>query len=97
MFKQPKMYFLFSGSKKTYIFFFAGSPAASPESSDNSDTHHSGGSDMEMDEPIMGSGKRGQQRLSDTEVSHTYTHISIPYITDLFMVVTNFESTTNVT
>lgn len=25
---------------------------------------------MEMDEPIMGGGKRGQQRLSDTEVSH---------------------------
>ncbi|KTF99861.1 hypothetical protein cypCar_00023960 [Cyprinus carpio] len=46
-----------------------GSPAGSPESSDNSDTHHSGGSDMEMDEPIMSSGKRGQQRLSDTEES----------------------------
>lgn len=25
---------------------------------------------MEMDEPIMSSGKRGQQRLSDTEVTH---------------------------
>ncbi|KTG46700.1 hypothetical protein cypCar_00027517, partial [Cyprinus carpio] len=50
--------------------FPQGSPAGSPESSDNSDTHHSGGSDMEMDEPIMSSGKRGQQRLSDTEVTH---------------------------
>ncbi|XP_028827085.1 ubiquitin carboxyl-terminal hydrolase 34 isoform X3 [Denticeps clupeoides] len=46
-----------------------GSPAASPESSDNSDTHHSGGSDMEMDEQIISSSKRGQQRLSDTEES----------------------------
>uniref|UniRef100_A0A8C9UXP2 Ubiquitin carboxyl-terminal hydrolase 34 n=1 Tax=Scleropages formosus TaxID=113540 RepID=A0A8C9UXP2_SCLFO len=46
-----------------------GSPAASPESSDNSDTHHSGGSDIEMDEQIMNSSKHGQQRLSDTEES----------------------------
>ncbi|XP_041108949.1 ubiquitin carboxyl-terminal hydrolase 34 isoform X4 [Polyodon spathula] len=46
-----------------------GSPAASPESSDNSDTHHSGGSDIEMDEPIMNRAKRVQQRLSDTEES----------------------------
>ncbi|XP_058880438.1 ubiquitin carboxyl-terminal hydrolase 34 isoform X2 [Acipenser ruthenus] len=46
-----------------------GSPAASPESSDNSDTHHSGGSDIEMDEQIMNRAKRVQQRLSDTEES----------------------------
>ena len=50
---------------------YPGSPAASPDSSDNSDTHHSGGSDMEMDEQMMGGSKRGQQRLSDTEVSST--------------------------
>lgn len=53
----------------TSCCILTGSPAGSPESSDNSDTHHSGGSDMEMDEPIMSSGKRGQQRLSDTEVT----------------------------
>uniref|UniRef100_W5NGU5 Ubiquitin carboxyl-terminal hydrolase 34 n=1 Tax=Lepisosteus oculatus TaxID=7918 RepID=W5NGU5_LEPOC len=47
----------------------SGSPAASPESSDNSDTHHSAGSDIEMDEQIMSSTKRVQQRLSDTEES----------------------------
>ncbi|XP_062912032.1 ubiquitin carboxyl-terminal hydrolase 34 isoform X4 [Mobula hypostoma] len=46
-----------------------GSPAASPQSSDNSDTHHSGGSDIEMDEQMMNRAKRGQQRLSDTEES----------------------------
>ncbi|XP_055079983.1 ubiquitin carboxyl-terminal hydrolase 34 isoform X2 [Periophthalmus magnuspinnatus] len=45
-----------------------GSPAASPDSSDNSDTQHSGGSDIEMDDPVMSS-KRSQQRLSDTEES----------------------------
>lgn len=45
----------------------SGSPAASPDSSDNSDMQHSGGSDMEMDDQMM-TGKRGQQRLSDTEV-----------------------------
>ncbi|KAF3852699.1 hypothetical protein F7725_006054 [Dissostichus mawsoni] len=44
-----------------------GSPAASPDSSDNSDTQHSGGSDMEMDDQMMSGSKRGQQRLSDTE------------------------------
>lgn len=48
----------------------AGSPAASPDSSDNSDTQHSGGSDMEMDDQMMVTGsKRSQQRLSDTEVN----------------------------
>ncbi|XP_034052612.1 ubiquitin carboxyl-terminal hydrolase 34-like, partial [Gymnodraco acuticeps] len=46
-----------------------GSPAASPDSSDNSDTQHSGGSDMEMDDQMMSGSKRGQQRLSDTEES----------------------------
>lgn len=46
-----------------------GSPAASPDSSDNSDTQHSGGSDMEMDDQMMTGGKRSQQRLSDTEES----------------------------
>ncbi|XP_032418043.1 ubiquitin carboxyl-terminal hydrolase 34 isoform X3 [Xiphophorus hellerii] len=47
-----------------------GSPAASPDSSDNSDTQHSGGSDMEMDDQMMvPSNKRSQQRLSDTEES----------------------------
>ncbi|XP_056267031.1 ubiquitin carboxyl-terminal hydrolase 34-like, partial [Pseudoliparis swirei] len=46
-----------------------GSPAASPDSSDNSDTQHSGGSDMEMDDQMMTGSKRGQQRLSDTEES----------------------------
>uniref|UniRef100_A0A4W3GN70 Ubiquitin carboxyl-terminal hydrolase 34 n=1 Tax=Callorhinchus milii TaxID=7868 RepID=A0A4W3GN70_CALMI len=46
-----------------------GSPAASPQSSDNSDTHQSGGSDIEMDEQIMNRAKRAQQRLSDTEES----------------------------
>lgn len=46
----------------------SGSPAASPDSSDNSDTQHSGGSDMEMDDQMMTGSKRSQQRLSDTEV-----------------------------
>ncbi|XP_039594276.1 ubiquitin carboxyl-terminal hydrolase 34 [Polypterus senegalus] len=46
-----------------------GSPAGSPESSDNSDTHHSGGSDIEMEEQILNRTKRAQQRLSDTEES----------------------------
>ncbi|KAK2817528.1 hypothetical protein Q5P01_025719 [Channa striata] len=46
-----------------------GSPAASPDSSDNSDTQHSGGSDMEMDDQMMTGSKRSQQRLSDTEES----------------------------
>lgn len=46
----------------------SGSPAASPDSSDNSDTQHSGGSDMEMDDQMMTGSKRNQQRLSDTEV-----------------------------
>ncbi|XP_011610930.2 ubiquitin carboxyl-terminal hydrolase 34 isoform X2 [Takifugu rubripes] len=46
-----------------------GSPAASPDSSDNSDMQHSGGSDMEMDDQMMTGSKRGQQRLSDTEES----------------------------
>lgn len=46
-----------------------GSPAASPDSSDNSDTQHSVGSDMEMDDQIMSGSKRSQQRLSDTEVN----------------------------
>lgn len=46
----------------------SGSPAASPDSSDNSDMQHSGGSDMEMDDQMMTGSKRGQQRLSDTEV-----------------------------
>ena len=45
---------------------FSGSPAASPDSSDNSDTQHSGGSDMEMDDQMMTGSKRSQQRLSDT-------------------------------
>lgn len=46
----------------------SGSPAVSPDSSDNSDMQHSGGSDMEMDDQMMTGSKRGQQRLSDTEV-----------------------------
>ncbi|XP_070409718.1 ubiquitin carboxyl-terminal hydrolase 34 isoform X3 [Nothobranchius furzeri] len=47
-----------------------GSPAASPDSSDNSDTQQSGGSDMEMEDQMMvTSSKRSQQRLSDTEES----------------------------
>ncbi|XP_028316758.1 ubiquitin carboxyl-terminal hydrolase 34 isoform X2 [Gouania willdenowi] len=46
-----------------------GSPAASPDSSDNSDTHQSGGSDIEMDEQMITGSKRSQQRLSDTEES----------------------------
>lgn len=46
----------------------SGSPAASPDSSDNSDMQHSGGSDMEMDDQMMTGSKRGQQRISDTEV-----------------------------
>ncbi|XP_018120315.1 ubiquitin carboxyl-terminal hydrolase 34 isoform X2 [Xenopus laevis] len=46
-----------------------GSPATSPQSSDNSDTHHSGGSDIEMDEQILNRSKHVQQRLSDTEES----------------------------
>lgn len=50
----------------------SGSPAASPDSSDNSDTQHSGGSDMEMDDQMMTGSKRNQQRLSDTEVYSTY-------------------------
>lgn len=61
----------------------SGSPAASPDSSDNSDTQHSGGSDMEMDDQMMTGSKRSQQRLSDTEVStRTHTHngrVSIPF------------------
>lgn len=53
----------------------SGSPVASPDSSDNSDTQHSGGSDMEMDDQMMSGSKRSQQRLSDTEVnSHATTH-----------------------
>lgn len=51
------------------VFVPPGSPAASPDSSDNSDTQHSGGSDMEMDDQMMSGGKRSQQRLSDTEVN----------------------------
>ncbi|KAJ7422952.1 hypothetical protein WISP_35954 [Willisornis vidua] len=46
-----------------------GSPAASPQSSDNSDTHQSGGSDIEMEEQLMNRTKHVQQRLSDTEES----------------------------
>ncbi|XP_069090498.1 ubiquitin carboxyl-terminal hydrolase 34 isoform X1 [Pleurodeles waltl] len=46
-----------------------GSPAASPQSSDNSDTHQSGGSDIEMDEQLMNRSKHVQQRLSDSEES----------------------------
>nr|XP_033794971.1 ubiquitin carboxyl-terminal hydrolase 34 isoform X3 [Geotrypetes seraphini] len=46
-----------------------GSPAASPQSSDNSDTHLSGGSDTEMDEQLINRTKHVQQRLSDTEES----------------------------
>lgn len=52
----------------TLFFVQSGSPAASPDSSDNSDTQHSGGSDMEMDDQMMSGSKRSQQRLSDTEV-----------------------------
>lgn len=44
------------------------SPAASPQSSDNSDTHQSGGSDIEMEEQLINRTKHVQQRLSDTEV-----------------------------
>ncbi|XP_023268188.1 ubiquitin carboxyl-terminal hydrolase 34 [Seriola lalandi dorsalis] len=51
-----------------------GSPAASPDSSDNSDTQHSGGSDMEMDDQMMTGSKRSQQRLSDTEHHHHHHH-----------------------
>lgn len=51
------------------VFVPPGSPAASPDSSDNSDTQHSGGSDMEMDDQMMSGSKRSQQRLSDTEVN----------------------------
>lgn len=53
----------------TLVFVLSGSPAASPDSSDNSDTQHSGGSDMEMDDQMMSGSKRSQQRLSDTEVN----------------------------
>lgn len=49
--------------------FELGSPAASPQSSDNSDTHQSGGSDIEMEEQLINRTKHVQQRLSDTEVS----------------------------
>ncbi|KAH0521479.1 Ubiquitin carboxyl-terminal hydrolase 34, partial [Microtus ochrogaster] len=45
------------------------SPAASPQSSDNSDTHQSGASDIEMDEQLINRTKHVQQRLSDTEES----------------------------
>ncbi|NWQ77721.1 UBP34 hydrolase, partial [Columbina picui] len=45
------------------------SPAASPQSSDNSDTHQSGGSDIEMEEQLINRTKHVQQRLSDTEES----------------------------
>lgn len=48
--------------------FELGSPAASPQSSDNSDTHQSGGSDIEMEEQLINRTKHVQQRLSDTEV-----------------------------
>lgn len=65
-------------SSLTFFVFSSvasGSPAASPDSSDNSDTQHSGGSDMEMDDQMMTGSKRSQQRLSDTEVStRTCTH-----------------------
>lgn len=55
-------------SKKNPHHFNIGSPAASPQSSDNSDTHQSGGSDIEMDEQLINRTKHVQQRLSDTEV-----------------------------
>ncbi|PIO23087.1 hypothetical protein AB205_0087230 [Aquarana catesbeiana] len=54
-----------------------GSPAGSPQSSDNSDTHHSGGSDIEMDEQMLNRSKHVQQRLSDTEV---LDHFNIAFI-----------------
>lgn len=56
------------------LYLALGSPAASPDSSDNSDTQHSGGSDMEMDEQMMSGSKRSQQRLSDTEVQIQIFH-----------------------
>lgn len=56
---------------------FLGSPAGSPQSSDNSDTHHSGGSDIEMDEQMLNRSKHVQQRLSDTEV---LDHFNIAFI-----------------
>lgn len=54
-------------SEQTF-FSEIGSPAASPQSSDNSDTHQSGGSDIEMEEQLISRNKHVQQRLSDTEV-----------------------------
>ncbi|XP_029817497.1 ubiquitin carboxyl-terminal hydrolase 34, partial [Manacus vitellinus] len=55
------------------------SPAASPQSSDNSDTHQSGGSDIEMEEQLINRTKHVQQRLSDTETSSLILSLLISF------------------
>lgn len=45
------------------------SPAVSPHSSSNSETHQNGGSDTEMDEQLTHRTKQMQEQLSDTKKS----------------------------